>query len=294
MNERLERTDEGERLVADLHALVHAHRSEILRRAEDWVTSQSIDLRAPASRADTRRLVERLVAAYERALFEGDRTALEEFVAYVTTFRASSAFRVSTVLRGLLSFRAGLQEVLLRERGGDPRVAIMLAKVDEISFEAVFVGADEYTSKVSEAANDAVEGRRKRALGTSVPLVRLDHGVVLLAMPAGLDEERALAVLEHLLPELSALRPYDLVVDLTCTGGPSSVLATLLARLLAAARLGGSSCAVAGLDPATFHALSTLEPALESLPTYASLQLAVVAALARTSSTVRGGRVPRP
>lgn len=297
--------DEG--ALDDLHALVNAHREEILQRAESWVADQSPDLREPARRSDTRRLVERLVGAYERALFEDDRSALDEFVAYVTTFRASSAFHVSTVLRGLLSFRAGLQGVLFRERDGDPNVAHMLAAVDEVSFEAVFAGADEYAAKLRDAVDarrreverdlrdDAARRRRVlEATAGALQLVRVGDAVGLVVVPEGLDEARTALLLQRLLEASAADRPAELVVDLGRAGEPTALLATLVAQLLEATVVSGGRCVLAGLEEPRASVLAELDPALGSLPTYETLEDALVDAIGRTSGTVRGGGGPRP
>ena len=140
-----------------LRDLLGRHRTEIVERATDWVLKQSIDLTNTRERGETRGLVDRMVASYEALLLEGDDAALRSFIEFVTTYRASSEFRISTVLRGILSFRRGLQEVLFRELEGASVTAEILSDVDDVSFAAVFDSADTYSSKIL----DTVQTRRK-------------------------------------------------------------------------------------------------------------------------------------
>jgi hypothetical protein len=99
-----------------LFDILTRRRDDIAERGTDWVISTAPDLQGKRPRAETKRLVERVIEVNAMIIEQGDRQPLHAFIEYVTSFRASLEFRVSTILRGFLSFKRGLSQVLREER----------------------------------------------------------------------------------------------------------------------------------------------------------------------------------
>jgi len=151
-----------------LREILRRHRAEIIEEATDWVRGQASDLGAKRPREETRRLSEITLAAYEAALLSGDMAPFKSYLDHVTTLRAAREFRVSTLLRGLLSIRWVLARFLRSDpadqgnkgdedsKGGkhDKRdgwgAFDVLAAVDAIYYDIAFELADIYTFKLNE------------------------------------------------------------------------------------------------------------------------------------------------
>lgn len=99
----------------------------------------------------------------EALIFSGDERPLGEFIELVTALRASSEFRVSTLLRGFISFRMGLLTWLVPPEV-DPSTALgVLQLVDDAYFAAIFRMTDEYVRKLNRTIFE-----RRQALETEL------------------------------------------------------------------------------------------------------------------------------
>lgn len=287
-----------------LRDLLGRHRSEIVARATDWVISQSVDLAGTDQRGETTRLVERLVASYEALLLEGDDSALRSFIDFVTSYRASSEFRISTVLRGILSFRRAIQGVLLREAGTAAVAMEILSDIDDVSFGAVFDSADAYASKLldtvqarrreieeelravaAERAREIddklriIDEQRRQLSAVSMPVIPIWEGVLVLPLIGEIGAERAQEALERVLTALVATKSHVLLVDITGVLEMDTGVAQSLFQMVDAARLMGAACFLAGISPAMAQTMTSLQMDLRAIRSFATLNAALAAAL---------------
>lgn len=138
----------------------------IIDAGADWVIRQALDLRGRRPREETRRLCVK-VFEFNRALLLGEpggEQTRTDFIEYVTTYRASQHFSVSTPLRGFLSFKKGLVHALTQEPMPAETTLVVLEKVDEIYFDAIFRMSDMYVDKLKSIIEERQEQLRQRDL----------------------------------------------------------------------------------------------------------------------------------
>ena len=226
--------------VDELAPLLQQYRAQIVERATDWVVAAAVDLQGKRPRAETQRLVERVVAWNEALLLHGDEAPLLAFIEFVTTFRAESEFRVSTLLKGFASFRMAMG-MLLAEQSVEPLRAVrLLQRIDEAYLTAIFAMTDEYVRKLNhtivqrraelERELAALTALRSRELDeraaliamqhevlqqVSLPVVRVFAGVLVLPLIGLMYDERATQMLERLLAEVAKEQAQVVIVDIT-------------------------------------------------------------------------------
>jgi anti-anti-sigma regulatory factor len=295
--------DTGRHLLGDV---LERHRDEIVDRSTDWVFDQAVDLGARRPREETQRIVARMVASQAAALLDGDPAPLDAFVEFVTSHRAGSEFHVSTLLRGMLCFRRGLEPVLLREVG-DGRVAYdVLAAVDELAHASMFRAADLYTAKLNrtilqrraelEEELAHVMAARERELDDKIrtideqrrilntltsPVIQVWEGVLVVPLIGELSGDRAAAVQERVLAAVVETRAHAVIVDVTGLTVTDEQLASEVLRLVRSVRLIGSDAALVGLSPVGAMALASLDVSLDEVHAFGTLHDGLLAALAR-------------
>lgn len=152
--------------VDTLRALLGAHEDEIVERGTDWVIARSVDLRGARPRDETRRLVASVFEFNSELLLGADSGAgkRDAFVDFVTSFRASRSFSISTLLRGFLAFREGLLPVLARASLAPALHLAIVERVDAIYFSTAFDMADVYVDKLKAIIHERQEQLREREL----------------------------------------------------------------------------------------------------------------------------------
>lgn len=286
-----------------LRDLLTRHRSELISRATEWVVGRSADL-SEARRAETVRLVTLLTEAYEALLLEGEHTRLGEFVDYVTGYRAASELRISTVLRGLLSFRYAVEEVLVREVPEGMLRAEVLHRVDEVSFDAVLAGADSYSAKLlatiqtrrreleeelqelarakeQEIAQQLriIEQQRAMMSELSLPILPVWRGVLVMPIIGAVSAARADEALERMLQRLSEEGAKVILLDITGVLDMDVDVASSIVRMTEATRLMGAQAYLVGVTPALAQTMASLDSGALALQAYATLHAGLAAAL---------------
>lgn len=152
--------------MSTLRRLLDAHADAIVDAGTAWVReSAAVDL-GSRPYAETRALVAECGRAYAALLFDADGRPRDAFIERVTSLRSGQRFHVSTLLRGFLSFRRGLEQVLARE-GVEASVALeLLQRVDAVSVDAALLTADIYATKlhaVLDATRDELMRKEKLA-----------------------------------------------------------------------------------------------------------------------------------
>lgn len=151
----------GPEARALLEELLGGEREAIIAAGVDWITAASPDLQGRRPQAETEMLVTREFDAY-RDLLGGDTAARDAFIDFTTSYRASSEFRISTLLRGFLCFRRGV-EALLRERAIDPALHLEIdAALDELYYDTAFRMVDVYAEKLQVVLQRTQEQLRSR------------------------------------------------------------------------------------------------------------------------------------
>lgn len=149
-----------------LRAILASHEQDIIERGTDWVVADAVDLRGARPRAETRRLVAAVVE-FNRELVTGAPSGLDKrdaFIDFVTSYRAAQEFNVSTLLRGFLSFRQGLLQVLDEQGIGVDRRHAALKLVDDVYFASIFEMSDVYVNKLKEVIEERQNQLREREL----------------------------------------------------------------------------------------------------------------------------------
>ncbi|WP_428264453.1 adenylate/guanylate cyclase domain-containing protein [Haliangium sp.] len=156
-----------------LHDLLEQHEDEIVESGTDWVVETALDLRGARPRQESRRLVASVVEFNRELLTEvaTGRDKRDAFIEFVTSYRASLEFNISTLMRGFLSFRKGLQRVLEEhEIDSEHRLAI-LERADEIYFDSIFAMADTYVTKMRKV----IEERQRQIRVRDLQVARLER-----------------------------------------------------------------------------------------------------------------------
>ena len=286
-----------------LSALLDQQRAEIVDRGTDWVRAKAVDLGSRRPREETRRLVERVVASQSTALLLGDMQPVDDFTELVTSLRSSSEFHVSTVLRGLLSFRRGLEDVLRAGSSDLGAVLDLLAAVDEVAQGAVFRAADVYNEKLNgtilrrraELERDlaeltlakeheldekarTIDAQRELLNALSSPVIQIWDGILVVPLMGELDPERADTMREHVLEAVMKTRARAVLVDLTGLTVTDASLASEVLRLVKSLRLIGADTLLVGMSPQSARALVALQVSFEEIRSFATLHDGLLAA----------------
>ena len=279
-----------------LSALLERHRVEIIDRGTDWVRAESVDLGSRRPREETRELVERVVSSQAAALLTGDDQAVGDFIELVTSLRASSEFHVSTLLRGLLSFRRGLEDVLLAEDASRDVTHDLLTAVDAVAHGSIFRAADVYNEKLNgtilrrraelerdltrvttakerelEEKARVIDAQRELLNTLASPVIQIWEGILVAPLMGEIDPERADAMRERVLEAVMRTRARAVLVDITGLTVTDESLASELLRLVKSVRLIGAETLLVGISPQGAQTLASLRVSLGELRSFATL-----------------------
>lgn len=251
-----------------LFDLLGKRRDDIAERATDWVISTAPDLQGKRPRAETKRLVERVIEVNAAIIERSDRQPLHEFIDYVTSFRASLEFRVSTLLRGFLSFKRGLIQILQEERVPVRDKLAALTVVDEIYYEAIFEISDVYGAKLVqtiktrrdeievelgkkrgelEQTAEMIEHLRMQLIAVSLPILRIWKGVLLVPLIGEITPERAERARTELLAAVVAHQAKAVLIDVTGLSVVDAHAVNVLGSIVRATSLLGAESVIVGI-----------------------------------------------
>lgn len=297
-----------------LTASLDQHRAEIIDRGTDWVRAGAIDLGTQRPREETRELVELVVSTQTTALLHGDTKPLDDFIGLVTSLRSSSEFHVSTVLRGLLSFRRGLEDVLRKGSADLGTVLDLLAAASEVAHGAVYRAADVYNEKLNAtilrrraelerdlaqltAAKEreldekarTIDAQRALLNELSSPVIPIWDGVLVIPLMGEIDAERADSLRERVLEAVMKSRARSVLVDITGLTVTDADLGSEILRLVKSLRLIGADTLLVGLSPQTARALTALDVSFDGIRSFATLHDGLRAAFQRDGLRVVRG-----
>ncbi len=299
-----------------LAVFLQDHHREVIERATDWVIAQARDLQGQRPREETRRLVEGVVRWNEALILRADSVPLAEFIGFVTAYRASSEFHISTLLRGFCSFRAAMAE-LLSPPNVEPQLAFScLRVVDDAYLTAIFQMGDEYVDKLNrtiterrvqlEADLQRVAAEREREFQeamtviqkqrsllheVSLPVISVFQGVLVMPLIGELSAERADELIHRLLTSIVEHRAKVAILDLTGLPQIDEMAAESLLKTSRAIRLIGSSVMLVGLSPALAIELSRRSQHTALPPCHATLAEGLRMALRTQGYEVQRGAI---
>ena len=280
--------------------ILERHRDEIIDRGTDWVISTAVDLQGKRPREETRRLVERVLEVNRAIIHADDRQPLQVFVQYVTKLRASLEFRVSTLLRGWLSFKRGLSDVLTDEPVGARDKLAMLGLVDEIYYEAIFETCDVYGGKLVQAikarrdeievelshkreeldrATDEVELLRNRLIALSLPILRVWKGVLLVPLIGEITADRAEHARSELLEAVVRHQARSVLIDVTGLSVVDEHSAGVLGSIIRAVGLLGAQTMIVGVRGEVARVLVLMGEVFPGTRTFSTLDEGLRSAL---------------
>ena len=243
-------------------------RDDIIEYGTDWVIATAKDLQGKRPRDETRRLVERTVDVHMAVIVNDDHEPFHAFIEHVTSFRVSLEFRLSTLLRGFLTFKRGLSRVLDEERVHARDKLAIWATVDESYYEAIFKVSDIYGEKLvhtiktrrdevevelgkkrQELDNtvDMVERLRAELLTLSLPILRIWAGVLLVPLIGEISPERAEHMREKLLDAVVKHRARVVLIDVTGLSVVDAHAAAVLGSIIRAVSLLGADMMIVGV-----------------------------------------------
>ena len=276
-----------------LFNILTRRRDDIAQRGTDWVIATAPDLQGKRPRPETKRLVERVIEVNAAIIEQGDRQPLHTFIEYVTSFRASLEFRVSTILRGFLSFKRGLSQVLQEERVGAREMLAALAIVEEIYYEAIFEISDVYGAKLVQTIKtrrDEIEvelaqkrqeleytaemmaGMREQVIALSLPILRIWKGVLLVPLIGEITPERAEHARSGLLDAVVAHEARVVLIDLTGLSVVDAYAASVLGSIIRAASLLGADSMIVGVRGDSARVLVQMGEVFPGTRTFATLE----------------------
>ena len=259
-----------------LATMLGERRAEVVERATDWVIAQARDLQGRRPRDETKRLVEGVVRWNEALILRKDSVPLAEFIGFVTAYRASSEFQISTLLRGFCSFRAAMADLLAPPRVEATTAYSCLRIVDDAYLTAIFQMGDEYVSKLNRTILDrrtqleadlarvaaqhdrefqeamaVIQKQRELLHEVSLPVISVFQGVLVVPLIGELSADRADELIHRLLVAIVDNRAKVAVLDLTGLPRIDRPAARALLKAAGAIALIGATVMLAGLSPST-------------------------------------------
>jgi anti-anti-sigma factor len=288
------------RTLSALFDILKRRRADIADRATDWVIAAAPDLQGKRPREETKRLVEKVIDVNQAIIERGDFEPLHEFIEFVTSLRASLEFRVSTILRGFLSFKRGLMQVLQEEHYGIRGKVAALEVVDEIYYQAIFEISDVYGAKLVHTINirrdeiqveleqkrQELEQLRAELITLSLPILPIWKGVLLVPLIGEISPARAEHARQELLEAVVVHGSRTVLIDVTGLSLVDAHAAGVLGSIIRAVALLGAEVMIVGVRGAVARVLVQMGEVFPGTRTFATLDEGLRRAL-QIGSTAR-------
>lgn len=267
-------------------------RADIADRATDWVIAAAPDLQGKRPREETKRLVEKVIDVNQAIIDRDDYEPLHAFIDFVTSLRASLEFRVSTILRGFLSFKRGLVQILQEENYAIREKFAALKIVDEIYYAAIFEISDVYGAKLVETIKqrrdeiqeelgkkreelehtaDMIERLRAELISLSLPILPIWKGVLLVPLIGEISPARAEHARQELLEAVALHRVGIVLIDVTGLSLVDVHAASVLGSMIRAVALLGAEAMIVGVRGDVARVLVRMDEVFPGTRTFATL-----------------------
>ncbi len=261
---------------------------------EAWIAQQTSSGRRPdppddALRSQAAELIELLKAALAQGDpedLEGEEwTAVRDCIASIARARAAQGLTPSQAAAFVVSLKQFLFSSLRDELTGRSESLadeLWLAScvLDRLGLHAVEV--------VQHCREEAAARRHEELMQLSSPVLKPWEGILVLPIIGPLDDGRMRRMTETLLHEIAAARAEVAIIDIHSVTTIDAVIAQLLLKTVAAARLMGAECIVSGIRPQIAQTLAQLGVDPREVTTKATLAAAFALALQRIRATLPG------
>ncbi len=141
--------------------ILDEHREKVINTAVDWVFNASVDLHGRRPRSETKELTSRLFSSYRDIIAHDDYNQLDRLMEYAARYRGREQFQISTILRGLLSFKKGIAPLLVRECD-EPGVLLETTDfLDSVYEYSVFRMSDLFQKELSSVLTKAAAAEER-------------------------------------------------------------------------------------------------------------------------------------
>lgn len=117
----------------------------------------------------------------------------------------------------------------------------------------------------------------------SAPIIPIWDGVLVVPLVGGLNEEWGERITTDVLESIQRLATREILFDITGLRVVDALASERLLRMISAARLLGTGCAVVGVSPEVARVLVQIDAPLTGVPTYGTLRDGLRAALKKLS-----------
>lgn len=145
--------------------------------------------------------------------------------------------------------------------------------------EAQLGDAVQSATRELEEKLELVARQRRLILELSTPLIQVWDGILVLPLIGALDEERSSSLTESVLRAISERGAHHLIIDVTGVAELNAEAAERLLRTIAAARLLGARCLLAGISARVAQTLVDAANTLGGVPCFSTTQGALQSVL---------------
>ena len=160
------------------------------------------------------------------------------------------------------------------------RLAEEALRANEERLTAVLAASQKAEADLTEQLA-IVEQQREAIRMLSTPILQVWEGVLALPVLGVLDRDRAGAMMESLLQEVSRRRARHVILDLTGVEAIDVTAADQVVKLVSAVELLGARGIVTGIRPQVAQSIAALEADISRLFTLATMQSAIVHCMRR-------------
>lgn len=132
--------------------------------------------------------------------------------------------------------------------------------------------AVEHATAELEEKLTVVEQQRSLIRALSTPLIQVWDGILILPLVGELDDERSSQLTESVLHAISERSAHHLIIDVTGVAELDAEAAQRLLRAIAAARLLGARCLLAGISARVAQTLVEAQAELGGVPCFTTTQ----------------------
>lgn len=126
---------------------------------------------------------------------------------------------------------------------------------------------------------EVVERQRRLILELGAPLIQVWDGILVLPLIGALDDERSSSLTGRVLAAIGERGAHHLIIDVTGVAELGAEAAGQLLRTIAAARLLGARCLIAGISASVAQTLADAAADLGGIPCFATTQGALQSVL---------------